>query len=318
MDNMFLNIPEFVWANITTVISTLICGLIVAFFTSTFLKKKEERTRIAGVIVEKRMNSEQDVLHFLEKELFKEEIKIKNSSKYDTEISNLLKIYGLPDPHDGHIQYSRIFLSQDKFGTFFHQFEDKIMTHKLWLDTKVKTHLIFMQLYFGVFNIIPLMVKRIPLPKGQELTDEEFKAVSDKVLLILGISCDGEINDFMSELNELIVDSVYKLELKRPRKSMLRNNMYNVDMKKCLKRVYTKTIVGVGQENIFKLVMDTVYQVKGVEVTEMNHEEYEEFLKKSDPQINKEIQEAFQSFRNAVEKAVQESSGTIGNKKDID
>lgn len=48
MGKTFLNILDFIWSNITTVISTLICGLIVAFFTSTFLKKKEERTRIAG------------------------------------------------------------------------------------------------------------------------------------------------------------------------------------------------------------------------------------------------------------------------------
>ena len=49
-------LPDNVVNNIFTTINTLICGLIVAFFTSTFLKKKEERTRIAGVIVEKRIN----------------------------------------------------------------------------------------------------------------------------------------------------------------------------------------------------------------------------------------------------------------------
>ena len=58
-------LPDNVVNNIFTTINTLICGLIVAFFTSTFLKKKEERTRIAGVIVEKRINSEQDILHYL-------------------------------------------------------------------------------------------------------------------------------------------------------------------------------------------------------------------------------------------------------------
>ena len=51
------SIPEFMWNNIFSVISTLGCGLIVAFFTSTFLKKSEERTRIAGVIVEKRIKA---------------------------------------------------------------------------------------------------------------------------------------------------------------------------------------------------------------------------------------------------------------------
>lgn len=131
----------------------------------------------------------------------------------------------------------RIFLSMDQFELFFHAFEDKIMTYKLWLDTKVRTHLVFMQIYFSVFNTISLMVKRISLPQGREMTDEEFKNVCNKVLLLLGISCDGEINGFMSELDELIVDSVYKLELRRPRKSMMRDNLYNVDMEKCQKRL---------------------------------------------------------------------------------
>lgn len=78
------------------------------------------------------------------------------------------------------------------------------------------------------------------------MTDEEFELSSDKILHLLGISCDGENNEFMSELDELIVDSVYKLELKRPRKSMMRRNMHNVDMKKCMNRVMRKTIVGVA------------------------------------------------------------------------
>ena len=129
-------------------------------------------------------------LYFLEHELFKEEINIENSSKYDALFSDVLRTHGLPDPHEGNIQYVRIFLSI------------------------------------------------IPLPKGKELTDEEFGHVCNQVLRLLGISCDGEINRFMSELDELIVDSVYKLELRRPRKSMMRDDMYNVDMAKCQKRQY--------------------------------------------------------------------------------
>ena len=42
--NFINTIPGFMWNNIFTVINTLFCGLIVALFTSMFLKKKEERT----------------------------------------------------------------------------------------------------------------------------------------------------------------------------------------------------------------------------------------------------------------------------------
>lgn len=42
-------LPDNVVNNIFTTINTLVCGVIVAFFTSTFLKKKEERTRIITI-----------------------------------------------------------------------------------------------------------------------------------------------------------------------------------------------------------------------------------------------------------------------------
>jgi len=315
----FINsIPEFIWNNVFTLINTLICGLIVAFFASTFLKKKEERTRIAGVIVEKRINSEQEVLHFLEQKLFKEEINIENSSKYDVAFSDLLEAYGLPDPHDGHIQYAQIFKSQPAFEKFFYDFENQIMTHKLWLDTKVKTHLVFMQLYFSAFSTVPLMVKRIPLPKGQELSDKEFQEVCDRILLLLGISCDGEINGFMSELDEKIVDSVYKLELSRPKRSMMRHNMYNVDMKKCMRRIKNQTIIGIAQEKIFHLVMDTVYAKKGIDMSQMSDEELDVFYKSADPRSYAELQKEFLTFKDDLEKIVEENGGKIVSKKDID
>ena len=312
------SIPEFMWNNIFSVISTLGCGLIVAFFTSTFLKKKEERTRIAGVIVEKRINSEQEILHFLESELFKQEINMDNSSKDDYLFDELLKQFELPVPYDGHMQYARVFTNPKLFEDFFHKFEEQIMNHKLWLDTKVKEHLVFMQIYFSFFNTIPLMIKRIPLPRGQELTDEEFEHVHKVLLLMLGHCCDNEINALMSELDDKIVDSVYKLELSRPKKSMMRDNMYNVDMKRCLKRFEKKTIPGTNREGIYGLIMAAVYQKKGIDKDSMTNEEYDEFLKSSMPRDYDHMKAEFEEFKKGVEKIAEESGVKIVSKKDLD
>lgn len=315
----FVNaIPVFMWNNIFTVINTLICGIIVALVTSTFLKKKEERTRIAGVIVEKRMNSEQEVLHFLERELFKEEINIDNNSKYDFVFDEFLKEYGLPTPYSGQMQYAGVFTSPEKFGKFFHEFEDQIMNHKLWLDTKVKEHLVFMQLYFGFFNTIPLLIKRIPLPQGKELTNAEFENVHHTLLLLLGHCCDDEINRLMSELDEKIVDSVYKLELSRPKKSMMRDNMFNVDMKRCMKRIQKKTIPGLFTEEIFDLIMDLVYREKGIDDAKMTEEEFAEFLKSSMPQEYEQMKQESVAFKEMVQKAADKYGVKIVHKSEID
>lgn len=312
------SIPEFMWNNIFSVISTLGCGLIVAIFTSTFLKEKEERTRIAGVIVEKRINSEQEILHFLESELFKQEINVDNSSKDDYLFDELLKQFELPVPYDGHMQYARIFTDPKLFEDFFHKFEEMIMNHKLWLDTKVKEHLVFMQIYFSFFNQISLLIKRIPLSRGQELTDEEFNRVHRVLLLMLGHCCDNEINALMSELDEKIVDSVYKLELSRPKKSMMRDNMYNVDMERIMKRFEEDTIPGQNKEGIFALTMAIVYREKGIDTDGMTDEEYYEFVKSSMPRDYDEMKAEFEAFKNNVEKAAAESGVKIVSKNDLD
>lgn len=318
MDNLFLNIPEYMWGHIFTVVNTLICGLIVAFFTSTFLKKKEERTRIAGVIVEKRINSEQNILHFLETALFKEELTKKNSSKYDAEYAELLKQFNLPDPYEGHMQYARVFKSQKDFECFIDEFEELIIENKLWLDSKVRFHLVFMQIYFGFFRSIPLMVKRIPLPRGNELTDREFTKVCDRILLLLGSSFDFEINYLMSELDELIVTSVYKLDLKRPKKSIMRKNLFNVDIEKCKKRFSKKTYLGTSIEDIFEFIMNAVYAVKGIDFSSMADEEYGDFIQSADPQLYSEIIESTAEFQEFIRKVADDNGCIVATADDAD
>ena len=216
------------------------------------------------------------------------------------------------------MQYARIFTDPKLFEDFFHKFEEMIMNHKLWLDTKVKEHLVFMQIYFSFFNTLPLLIKRIPLPRGQELTDEEFEDVHRALLLMLGHCCDNEINALMSELDEKIVDSVYKLELARPKKSMMRDNMYNVDMKRIMKRFEKNTIPGIYREEIYGLVMAAVYQKKGIDEDSMTNEEFEEFPKSSMPRDYDEMKAEFEAFKSSVEKAAEESSVKIVSKKDLD
>ena len=72
--------PEFFWQGIFSLTSTLIAGLIIAFVTTFYLKKKDEITRVAGVVLEKRINSEQSILDFLENASFSLELPRKNRS----------------------------------------------------------------------------------------------------------------------------------------------------------------------------------------------------------------------------------------------
>lgn len=225
--NSFLGLPQFMWEGIFNIIITLGAGLIIAFVTTFYLKKKDEITRVAGVILEKRVNSEQKILDFLEDLAFHKELHNGKEKEWLT----LPKEYELTVPHEPHLQYSDVFSSVDKFREFFRDFERIITTNKLWMGKKVRFHLALMQAYFSWINALLVGITRIPLPENKRLTDKDIDKLSATLLLQVAITLDHEISGLMEELESLIVDSVYKLDLKRPRKSMTRNGMLNVDTK---------------------------------------------------------------------------------------
>ena len=98
----------------------------------------------------------------------------------------------------------------------------------------------------------------------------------------------------------------------------MRDNMFIVDMKKCFRRFEKKTIPGVGQRNIFKLIMDTVYDQKGIDASKMSEKEYDDFLKSADPMAYAEMQEEFQAFQATVERMAEEKGVKIVSKKELD
>ena len=317
----FFNIPKFIWDNIFVLINTLVCGIIVAYFTSTFLKKKEERNRIIGVIGEKRINAQQEIVHYIESRRFKKELLTGTdtiSHKNDGMIGKLLEEYDLPQPFDDSPQYSEFFESMDYFEEFYHGLEEVIARNKLWLDRKVRNYLFFMQGYYNFFNVIPLMIKRIPLPKDKELTREEFDKICDKVLQILGISFDNEMNELSSELDNLVVDSIYRLDLRRPKYSIQKNNMYNPDMKKIMKRLSMHTELLHKELEIYQMMIDFVYTEKDFDPDDLTDEEYEEFYKENDPEGFEADKQDLAVFEERIKEMCKEHGVQLVHKKEME
>lgn len=51
-------------------LAVLLAGMILGLFASVYLKKRDEVTRVAGVILEKRVNSHQEILAFFEDAIY--------------------------------------------------------------------------------------------------------------------------------------------------------------------------------------------------------------------------------------------------------
>ena len=114
------------------------------------------------------------------------------------------------------------------------------------MGKKVRFHLALMQGYFSWINALLVAITRIPLPADKKLSEEDIDKLSTTLLLQVAITLDHEISGFIAELESLIGDSIYRLDLKRPKKSMTRNGMLNVDMIKVLKELDRNTLLGIN------------------------------------------------------------------------
>ena len=266
LNQIFLSYPEFVWQGVFSLASTLIAGLIIAFVTTFYLKKKDERTRVAGVILEKRINSEQTILDFLESASFTVEMPRRSSQ----ELHELMVAHKLNLPHGPNLQYAKVFSNNNAFQEFFRAFEQQVSRNKLWLSKEVRFHLELMQAYFAWINASALVMQRIPLPDGVHLTDDETEKLSDQIILMQGISLDSEFKGLIAHLEVLMVDSIYHLKIERVKRSLMRNGFMNRDTKKIIKVLFEKTLLGAQREQLIALIAAAVYSIKGLDPGELD------------------------------------------------
>jgi branched-subunit amino acid ABC-type transport system permease component len=66
MVEMYLGYPVFILQGVVSLIGTVVAGVLIGFFTTFYLKRKDETTRVAGVILGKRVEAQHQILNFLE------------------------------------------------------------------------------------------------------------------------------------------------------------------------------------------------------------------------------------------------------------
>lgn len=270
MVETYLGYPVFVLQGVVSLIGTVVAGVLIGFFTTFYLKRKDESTRVAGVILEKRVDAQHQILNFLESSSQKLEM----IQPFSESVRELLQDFDFELPYDPHIQYADIFTSVEKYRLFFHGFEELVSKHRLWLDPKTRYQMFLMQAYFAAINAMMLAFNRIPLPEGVHLSMKELNELSDQLILMVGIVIDAEFNQLIMDLDVLMVRSIYKLNLARPKDSYLSNGFTNKEAKKVEKFLLEVSVMGEALSKFVALALDLMEIKKGMEFTEAQSFEY--------------------------------------------
>jgi hypothetical protein len=171
-------------------------------------------------------------------------------------------------PYEPHIQYADIFTSIEKYRKFFHGFEELLSKHRLWLDPKTRYQMFLMQAYFASINAMMLNFNRIPLPRGVHLTNAELNELSDELILMIGVVIDAEFNQLIMDLDVLMVRSIYKLNLARPKDSYLSHGFTNQEAKKAEQFLVKDSVMGQSLSKWVDLSLELVSAMKDIDLTE--------------------------------------------------
>lgn len=259
---LYLGYPIFIWEGLINFVSVVVAGLVIAFITTFYLKKKDEKTRVAGVILEKRVNAQHEILQFVES----------NTQKFEMLQSDaiilreLILSHDLELPYDPQIQYADIFSSVDKFHKFFHGFESILEKHKLWLDLKVRHQMLLMNSYFASINAMLVSFNRLPLPNGVKLNKKDFTVLGNKLLLILGAGLDEEFNFLVMDLEVLMVNSIYKLDLTRPKSGFFSKRKASKEVKRVENFLYNESLLGEYIRITPILIIQILQAYKNIEI----------------------------------------------------
>jgi hypothetical protein len=249
IDN-FLTIPDFIWNGIIKLLITTISGLIISYYTYTFLKKKNERTRVAGIILERRLLIYQDFLKVVNKLGCKK--LMPGEAGYS--ILDIIEKTGFTNPNNTLVEYSQIFDNRHTYAEFFHSFEQTFFESKLYLDDNSVKQLYYMQSWFALVNSLLISIEQQLRNLSVEIQSRQ-KYVLDKMTLTIGTIMDDEISEMCFTLEQIFTDNVRDLKLTRRKRSFLNKDFFIAEDGYIMKRM--KSSVLSKKENILK--MQTVF-----------------------------------------------------------
>lgn len=139
---------------------------------------------------------------------------------------------------------------------------------------KVRYHILRVQAYFATINAMLISFNRMPLLAGIELSEEEFTLLGDKLLLILGAVFYEEFNVLVMDLEVLMVDSVYKLDLSRPKHGLFSKRYASKEVKWVEKFLYKNSLLGEYIRIVPFLVIQLLHAYKDIEISEETAVDY--------------------------------------------
>ncbi|WP_321436590.1 hypothetical protein [uncultured Bacteroides sp.] len=209
--NILNECPSYIGEGMIELIMTVVGGLILGYFTSSYMAKINEINRVEGLLLEKKMPIYKGIFGRLEdlnemvivpRGISADAIKVLNDCGYKE--LDCKKKYQLSKGFDQPDILCESYLSLDKY----------ISENKLYFDDITNYPILVFQNYFSLFNRFDVMFKEQVQRYGINLQKAEIQNVRRQMFVALGIVLKDDFHKQIQNLQDIIHQSMNNLTMK--------------------------------------------------------------------------------------------------------
>lgn len=244
---MFLNTPEFIWNRIFDVLQVILAGGLVAWFVSHYLNKKDEVTRVKGVLLEKRLSTYELMMDLISSLYRKKEIEVSENDQIL--LNELFKIEIL--------FYEEIFIIFEDKVKFFQKvklLEKQLRINSIYLDPEVEKVFNLLIDYLNNIENIINWAEQLEFKNEHKLSMKELNKKQNRFINLLAIIIKKDIIFFYVKIEETITNKLYNLKLEtkiNPIKASFISACSKLKEKILILIITLLEKLGISQKNIF-------------------------------------------------------------------
>lgn len=244
---MFLNTPEFIWNRIFDVLQVILAGGLVAWFVSHYLNKKDEVTRVKGVLLEKRLSTYELMMDLISSLYRKKEIEVSENDQIL--LNELFKIEIL--------FYEEIFIIFEDKVKFFQKvklLEKQLRINSIYLDPEVEKLFNLLIDYLNNIENIINWAEQLEFKNEHKLSMKELNKKQNRLINLLAIIIKKDIIFFYVKIEETITNKLYNLKLEtkiNPIKASFISACSKLKEKILILIITLLEKLGISQKNIF-------------------------------------------------------------------
>ena len=201
----FNSVPDYVGEGVLKVVLTIISALIVGWITARYFMRRDELTRIEGMLLEKKI----PIYEHLSQQLTGMNELWALDPAYGQVAVDMLKRHGVETSGPMHIH--KMLSDPEAFRTTFLEFEKYTIEHKLYFDEQTTLPILVFTNYLAAINRMGVHFEQ-ELSRLGVKTDNEVKKVEKHLYATIGLLLRDDMADQIEKVDTAVMMSIQHLD----------------------------------------------------------------------------------------------------------